>query len=218
MNDVQALIQARMSSVRLPGKMLAPLKDLPVIDRVIAIAAGVVGISNTIVVTSTDPSDDPLEAYLSSSGVRVFRGDLENVFRRFVDCLTQYPCCNFFRICGDSPFLDGNLLREALRRMEQHPQDIITNVFPRTFPKGQSVELIDAECFLSIDQDALDDEQREHVTKVFYRQPGAYRIGVIRALNDMSDHPGWCVDTADDLKRLEATAQRPQYKDTIAPL
>ena len=218
MSDVLALIQARMSSSRLPGKVLSLLKGSPVIDHVIAAAAETVGISNTIVVTSIETSDDPLEAHLLSVGVRVFRGDLDNVFDRFINCLKDNPSNYFFRICGDSPFIDVNLLHEALKRMKEHPSDIVTNVFPRTFPKGQSVELIDAKCFMAIDQEKLDVDEREHVTQTFYRHPESYRIGAIRLITDLSGFPSWCVDTLDDLHRIENATQRPEYAEMIAPL
>ena len=201
-----------MSSTRLPGKMLKTLQGLPVIDHVLDAAASAIGRTGTILLTSSESSDDPLVRHVKKKGFAVYRGELDNVFGRFRACLEKHPCDWFFRICGDSPFLDPNLLKTAWKRTNAAGQtDIITNVFPKTFPPGQSVELINAKTFLGVDTEKLDDEQREHVTTLFYRHPEIYRIRSLRAEHAYPIEPGFTIDTPEDLARLERHQGRPRF-------
>ena len=96
----------------------------------------------TILATSTDTADDPLAIYGSQLGIKVFRGSREDVMQRFSDVLSQYNCDAFFRVCGDSPLLQPFLFEEALKIYTLDNFDLVTNVFPRSFPSGMSVELI----------------------------------------------------------------------------
>src|ERR1700690_261368 len=96
--DIKVFIQARMSSSRFPGKVLAPVNGKPMIARVIRCVAGSFGSDSIVVATSDETSDDPLASYIESLDVKVFRGPLENVFERFRLCLNTNPCDWFFRI------------------------------------------------------------------------------------------------------------------------
>ena len=206
-------MQARMSSSRLPGKMLKILHGRPIVDHVLEAATAAVGHDQTVLLTSSDPSDDPLAAHVAGIGYKVFRGDLLNVFGRFRSCLEEHSCLWFFRICGDSPFLSPSLLEEALQRAKLSSEcDIITNVFPRTFPTGQSVELVNSNTFLGIDDLKLNDEEKEHVTPVYYKNPTQYKIEVLRAKNPYPVSPGFAVDTLEDLDRLERHQGRPRFR------
>ena len=104
--DVRFFVQARMSSTRFPGKVLAPLHGRPLKDHVLARVSQAVPLDMITVATSTDESDDPLVAYIAQSGVSVFRGALEEVVVRFQQCLDQFPCKWVARVCADSPLWD----------------------------------------------------------------------------------------------------------------
>jgi spore coat polysaccharide biosynthesis protein SpsF len=197
-----AFVQARMSSARFPGKILAPFDGRPLIASVIDRVRSGVGEGRVVLATSTDPTDDPLAAYVASLGVAVFRGGLDDVVGRFQACLKAHPCEWFYRICGDSPLLDPALLSraDALRRDDV---DIVTNIFPRTFAKGQSVELIRARTFAAIDPRTLSAAQREHVTQVYYERPDAFRIVNFVSATPPAE-PNMAVDTVDDLRRLSS--------------
>src|SRR5262245_9527355 len=113
--QVRIFVQARMSSARFPGKMLAAFRGRPLIASVIdGIAGG--GLQEQIVLlTSTDVSDDPLADFVAGNcDVPVFRGDLVNVLARFQAGLKAYPCDWFVRISGDSPLMDGKLIRRMM--------------------------------------------------------------------------------------------------------
>jgi spore coat polysaccharide biosynthesis protein SpsF len=208
---VRAFLQARMSSRRFPGKVLAPLGGRPLIAHLIAHVARVLPLSQVTVLTSTEPSDDPLAWYIQELGVAVYRGALQNVAARFQSCLSVYPCTWFFRLCADSPLLDSTLLASFLPYGERKDLDLVTNVYPRTFPKGQSIELINAATFTALDARALSPEEQEHVTAVFYNRPHAFRLVNVSSHDPRQAGTSLAVDTLEDLHRLEATFATPCY-------
>src|SRR6202012_4429797 len=126
--NYRILIQARMSSVRFPGKMLAPFRGRPLIAEVLECFRAHDLQSRVVVLTSLDPTDDPLADFVSARcGVPVFRGDLHNVVARFQSALGEYPCDWFVRISGDSPLIDASLVR-AMMRFSDSGCDVVSNV------------------------------------------------------------------------------------------
>lgn len=195
-------IQARMSSARYPGKVLAPLNGVPLIKHIVEKVKHVNNKNEIVVLTSDDISDDPLVAYLQSIGCLFFRGSLGNVFKRFQDCLREYPCDYFVRLCADSPFLDPELVDIHLDYTNHLEYDLISNVFGRKFPKGQSVEVASSEIFLEIDDNILTEQEREHVMPYFYSRKENYRTFFLDTIEDLR-HMNMCVDVLEDLKKLE---------------
>jgi spore coat polysaccharide biosynthesis protein SpsF len=192
-----------MSSERFPGKVLAPFRGAPVILHVVRRVTEALPAVPVVVATSVETSDDPLVAYLAILGIPVFRGPLDDVFQRFRLCVAEHPCEWILRVSADSPLLDGRVLAAVARHADRPGVDLVTTVFPRTFPSGHNAELIRVATFLALDPGALTDSDREHVTGVYYRHPR--RFGIV---NVASGDPGLasrrlCVDTVDDLRRLE---------------
>lgn len=199
----RAFIQARMSSARFPGKVLAPFHGRPMIAHVIAQVARVIPSERIVVATSGEQSDDPLACYVREIGISVFRGNLDNVVERFRLCLREHPCTWFFRISADSPLLDTGLLQTMLGYSARSAVDLVTNVFPRTFPKGRSVEMIYSPTFAGFDLGRLTVDEREHVTKVYYNHPDEFKIVNIESEDRSLAMADLAVDTVDDLQRLE---------------
>lgn len=198
---IRAFVQARMSSTRFPGKVLAPFRGTPIVAHVVRAAAAAVGSDAVLVLTSTEESDDPLAAYLEQVGVSCFRGPLDDVFERFRLAARAYPCDWVVRLCADSPLLDPALVREVVA-VAGDGVDIVTTVFPsRTVPKGNAVELVRSAVLLAVDIDDLDDRDREHVFPYFYRHADAYAIRSVEPRSAVM--PDAVVDTVDDLLRLE---------------
>jgi spore coat polysaccharide biosynthesis protein SpsF (cytidylyltransferase family) len=204
---VRVFIQARMSSQRFPGKVLAPFNGKPLIAQVIGRLTQAIPADAVVVATSVEPTDDPLAAYVRELGIAVFRGPLDNVFRRFQLCVEAYPCTWFFRICADSPLLQGALLPMVLEYSQRSDLDLVTNVFPRTFPKGQSVEMLRSETFAAIQADLLSAEEQEHVTKYYYNNPDRFRILNLDSGDPKLGQMSYVVDTIEDIQRLEGVAQ-----------
>lgn len=199
---VRAIIQARMSSVRFPGKVLAPISGKPLVDHVLERVQRAVAAEKIVVATSDQPSDDPLAAHVAARGIAVFRGPLEDVFQRFRLCVQEFPCDWFFRICADSPIYNEQLLRSFLMHTRANV-DLVTNVFPRTFPKGHSVELLRTESFVLLDSGKFDANEKEHVTKFYYNHPDRFTIVNVESGNPDLSSLNYCIDTLEDLRRLE---------------
>jgi spore coat polysaccharide biosynthesis protein SpsF len=197
------MVQARMSSSRFPGKVLAPLGGQPLIAHVFSRICEAVPKERVVLVTSEDASDDPLVAYVGGAlGMAVFRGSLEDVAGRFRACLRVHPCEWFVRICGDSPAIDPGLLGWMLDRVSDD-LDLLTNVAERTFPPGQSVEIVRVRTFLRWITDELTPEEREHVTLHFYRNSELYRIRNVSSADASLSARRMVVDTLEDLRTLE---------------
>ena len=210
--SVNVFIQARMSSARFPGKVLAPLHGEPLVLHLIERVRQVRGIDRVVVLTSTEPSDLPLASYLEKIGCAVFRGDLENVFLRFQSALEQYPCDYFVRLSADSPLMNVDLLSDMISYAQSGDYDFISNVQSKMFPKGQSVEIVNSDLFLSIDADALTSAQQEHVMPYFY-EADINKLFIDNVMNQRDINT--CVDTIEDLRAIESGAISFDYQGTV---
>jgi spore coat polysaccharide biosynthesis protein SpsF len=211
-------IQARMSSARFPGKMLAPLHGRPLIAQVLDRFRKFDLHSQAVVLTSLDQSDDPLADFVANRClVPVFRGDLDNVVARFQSALAQYPCEWFVRISGDSPLIDASLVRAMIGFCDAD-HDVVSNIVRRTFPPGQSVECVRSDVFRALNSGDLTPGQREHVTSVCYDRPGDWRLRSV-----ICRDPHWAgvrmvVDSLDDLRLLETGLAQPASFGDLAKL
>ena len=200
---VKAFIQGRMSSQRFPGKVLAPFRGKPVIVHVVDAVSEALSPQNVTVVTSTDTSDDPLAVYLQTQDVAVFRGALDNVLGRFCAALEVHPCDWVVRVCADSPLMAPSVIAQVAARAEGRA-NLVTNVFPRTFPSGQSVEMVRSSTLAELNADELDAYEREHVTAHFYQHPDRFRIENVTSPAGDQSAINLAIDTVEDLQRLEA--------------
>jgi spore coat polysaccharide biosynthesis protein SpsF (cytidylyltransferase family) len=203
---IVGIIQARSSSVRCPGKMLRPLHGRPMIDWVMDAArrAAAAGALNAVAVaTSDDASDDALAAHVAALGVPVHRGPLDDVARRMLEAAIVLKCDAFVRINGDSPLLDSGLIKRAVELYRNNGHDLVTNVAVRSFPKGQSVEVISRAAMQKAVAQMASADEREHVTQYFYRNSDRFRIKSFRADEPMP-HLQMSVDTSEDFARCEA--------------
>lgn len=202
--DAVAVIQARMTSTRLPGKVLRALGGRAVLDHVIDRAGG---FSDQVVVcTSTDRSDDPIEAHCASRAVVCIRGSLENVFDRFRTSLSDERVMNstwFFRVTADNPLLSVSLGLELLDRARDG--DAYLSWRHEQLACGTASELVHRETFMNIDPDVLDGPAREHVTLHLYEHADQYRA------HRLQPPPAYArpelrltLDYPEDLRMLEA--------------
>jgi spore coat polysaccharide biosynthesis protein SpsF len=182
------IIQARMSSSRLPGKVLLPMGDGLVLDQVIKRAAP---FSDQVVVcTSTDPSDQPIEEFCEQRGVVCVRGPLDDVFERYQMALADPRVCSsdwFARVTGDCPLLSTDLARHLIENIGA--SDDYVCVHHDGLPRGLTAEFINSETFLQIDQGLLDGPDREHVTLHLYEHRERYECCFIEPPLQLR-HPG----------------------------
>lgn len=164
-------IQARMSSHRLPGKILMKLGDRPSLAYLVESLTHAETLDGTIIATSTEPSDDPTVAFAEERSIPCYRGSLTNVAQRLLEAGEAARADAIVRVSGDSPLLDPRLVDEAVRLFRRQPADVVTNVRPRTFPKGQSVEVVALPALRTALLKMSTGSEREHVTPYFYAHP-----------------------------------------------
>lgn len=191
-----------MSSTRLPGKVLRPIAGKPTLTYLIERLERVPSADAVIIATSTDPSDDAIEEHCRRLGARCHRGPLENVAARFAEVAERFELDAFARITGDSPVIDWRVVDRAISIFRAGDPDLVTNVFPSTFPSGQSVEVARAAVFLEAFEKMEDPYEQEHVTPYFYRHPDEFKIVNFTAAEDEGSLD-MSLDTLDDAKMLE---------------
>jgi len=195
------IIQARMSSRRLPGKVLMKIQGKTLIERVIERVSRSKYVTKIIVATSKHNTDMPLRKLCFKKKIECYAGSLPNVAYRFYEILKKFNSKSFLRINADSPFIDPTLIDKCLLRFNNTNSDIVTNVFPRTFPKGQSVEIVKSSVFKKNLPKIKRRDYLEHITKFFYENKNKFKIYTI--VNDENYSKfNMCVDTANDIKHV----------------
>jgi len=204
--EIRAFIYARMSSERLPGKVLKAIGDHSILGIIIQKLKDT-GIA-PILLTSEHESDAELERWSSSEDVPCFRGDLDNVADRTARCLDEYPCDYFYRVNGDSPFLQTFLYHQARELALNGDYDLISNILKRTYPYGIAVELIQSKTYLSkiVEFDSFD---REHITNYFYRNMDGFRYASLENQVNLADYR-FTIDTREDLLHFRQLAEGDQ--------
>ena len=204
---IGAIIQARTSSRRLPGKVLATLAGKPMLEHLIAGLRQASELDLLVLATSAEQGDDPIAAFAGRLGLPCHRGPLADVAGRFREAAGEHGLDGFVRVNGDSPLLDYRLVDRAVSMFRSGEFDLVTNVLPRTFPTGQSVEVLDARFFAALYELLEDPQDLENVTPYIYRHRDRYRVGTFES--DPA-YPGvrMAVDTEDDLARVESMLDR----------
>lgn len=189
------IIQARMGSERLPGKVLLPLGDTTIIGSVIR---GCKDSGELIVVAIPDtPENDILEQEILSHDVEVFRGSEDDVLDRFFQCALIYEPHHIIRITADCPLISNEIIR--LVNKAGYLTDYTSNVLNRTFPKGLDCEYFSYEMLARAHKKAVDPYDREHVTPWIKRT--AKSVGELRLEVDLS-YINLSVDTMEDYRRI----------------
>jgi spore coat polysaccharide biosynthesis protein SpsF (cytidylyltransferase family) len=203
---IGAVVQARTGSTRLPGKVLRSLRGQPLLVYVLERLERARRLDALVVATSTAAVDDAVAELCAAHGVACFRGPLDDVAARFVGAAAAHGLDAIVRVSGDSPLLDQALVDRGVE-LYGDDVDLVTNVSPRTFPPGQSVEVVRTEALRAACAEMAEAEDREHVTRHLYAHPGRFRI---RSFAAARDYGGLrlVVDTGEDFERVEAILGR----------
>lgn len=199
-----AILQARMSSSRLPGKVLKPLAGRPMVERQIERLRRCATLDRLVVATSDDPSDDVLAAFLAEIGIETFRGPLHDVLGRYVGAIQTLDISGqVVRLTADCPLADPGVIDDCVRMQAELEVDYCSNGRRRTYPRGLDVEVFEAEGLLLAGREATDPYDREHVTPFLYRYPErGFSQGEL--VQDRDESPlRWTVDTPEDFAFVE---------------
>lgn len=197
---IHAFIYCRLNSSRLPGKVLFTIGQRTILQICVDKVKAVPGVV-PVVLTSDRKTDDPIAEACASMGVACFRGDLDNLVQRTLDCLEQFPCDGFFRLNADSPFFQPSLYAQAQEVFQSGKYDLVTNILQRSYPYGIAVELLRSNILKEHFTHFVNDDF-EHLTKYFYREKHLIRIFNIQNEADWSGFR-FVLDTTEDWNRLQ---------------
>ena len=195
------LIQARLSSSRLPRKVLLEVYKKPLIKYLVSRLNGITH-DKICIATSDQLVDDDIDGFCKENNISCFRGSLEDVAKRMLDAAKHYSADAFVRINGDSPLIDPAIIQQAIKIYQNGNYDLVTNIFPRSFPIGQSVDVIRTKTFEYVYEKMSSSSHFEHVTKFYYDYPDEYQIRNFSNKRDLSKYR-LVVDTPEDLERIK---------------
>jgi spore coat polysaccharide biosynthesis protein SpsF len=219
---VNVVIQARLSSTRLPGKILRSLGERSVLNWVIRAAKHVPAFDEVIVATSEAEDDDLVANEATRAGVTVVRGPLDDVLSRYELAAQQHPCDAVVRLTADCPLHDPALLAQVVGLWRADPDlHYVSNTLVRRLPRGFDVELVRRDVLAEQYRNATG-AHREHVTSAIHTQPELYRCAGVVAGQDNSDLRV-TLDTAEDAALLEAVVAElgdglPRWREVVALL
>ena len=194
-----AIVQARTSSSRLPGKVLRPLAGVPMVLRQLERIGRAETVEGIVIATSEDPSDDELAALLSDSGYDYIRGSLDDVLARYLQAIDEYHPDVVVRLTADCPMISSRVIDLVVERFHASDADYVSNTMVPTYPDGLDVEVVSATTLQVVGRESAEPAEREHVTLGVYRQPERFTIENVKdpTGRDHSDLR-WTVDTAED--------------------
>lgn len=194
---ILAILQARMSSSRLPGKVLKPILDKPILAYEMERIKQSKKIDKLVLATSLNTDDDSLEELAKDLGIDCFRGDLNNVLKRFYDCATLYNADIVVRLTGDCPVIDPQIIDEVIELHIDSQSDFTSNTLYRTFPDGLDVEVLSYDTLNTVYKNVSLKEDLEHVTKYIYTNKEKFKLQNLQNEIDYS-YIRWTLDTIDD--------------------
>ena len=199
---ILAILQARMSSNRLPGKVLRPILGRPMLSWQIERIRRSKTIGKLVVATSREASDDPIQAFCYETGVLCYRGELHDVLARFHGAAETFgPAEHIVRLTGDCPLIDWTVVDAAVDLQRQAGSDITGNGIKRTYPDGLDVEVVASPALDRAHHEATESSHREHVTQYIYQHPERFRLAHLTQTPDLG-LLRWTVDTPADFEMV----------------
>jgi spore coat polysaccharide biosynthesis protein SpsF len=194
------IIQARMTSSRLPGKVLRQILGRPMLSFQIERLRRAHGFDRLVVATTTNRSDDVIAAFCRAEGLDCFRGSEHDVLARYYEAALESAASVIVRVTSDCPLLDPDVVETVISRFRGFDGcDYASNMLEPTFPYGMAVEVMSFAALSQAHSHARDPVEREHVTPYIYRRPSQFRIASVEMSPNRSEHR-WTVDTPEDFE------------------
>jgi spore coat polysaccharide biosynthesis protein SpsF len=207
MPDVNlVVVQARMKSTRLPGKILLDLAGRPLLARMLERLRQATKPDVVVIATTTDPADDAIADLCRSEKWECFRGHPTDLLDRHLQCARAYGATVVAKVPSDVPVVDAGLVDEVFALFETGAYDYVSNIHPATFPDGLDCEICSLETLELAGREATRDFEREHTTPFLWDNPDRFRIGNV-ATHDGVDYSlthRWTIDYEEDYRFLQA--------------
>lgn len=203
------IIQARMGSSRLPGKILKPLGNTTILDHVVSRCKQIKQVDQVVVATSDLPADDQVEQWCKQNNVLYFRGSETDVLSRYYHCAQIYHPDYIVRVTADCPFVDYHLADKLINKIKQDKVDYIK--VEGDLARGLIVEVFSSQAIDYIFKNGHEERHREHVTYFAYEYPNLFKSSTYQA-PDYLLHPELriTVDTTDDYQMIKQIAEHTQ--------
>jgi spore coat polysaccharide biosynthesis protein SpsF len=202
-----AIVQARMGSTRLPGKVLLDVAGQTMLARVVRRVQPARTLSGVVVATARGPAEEPIVRECAAQGVDVFRGDEGDVLDRFYQAARAHQAEAVVRITADCPLIDPGLIDLVVGAFLEARPDYASNVLQRTWPRGLDTEVVALPALERAWREAAQPYERSHVTPYLYQNPDLFRLLSVTHPRDYSGYR-WTVDTAEDLAFVRAVYER----------
>lgn len=213
------IVQARMSSTRLPGKVLMDIEGQPMLLRQLRRLRTGLEIPKLVVATSIDPSDDPIDQLCEVSGFDCFRGPLNDVMLRFIRCGQEYDIDYIIRVGGDDPLIDPQCCNHLMELHTREPYDFVYSSNREGWPYGCAAELIVRNVLERIHAKTRESIYLEHTIPYFFDYPGEFTILKVKAPAEIN-RPDYyfTVDYPEDLELIREIFRRLKKEGDYFPL
>jgi spore coat polysaccharide biosynthesis protein SpsF len=200
---VVAIIQARMNSTRLPGKILYTVLDKALLTYQIERVKRARLIDEIIVATTTNEGDEPIVELCRELGLSYYRGSELDVLSRYYEAATAIGASIIVRLTSDCPVIDPYTVDRVIAHYIFHSKEVdyVSNVLKRSYPRGMDTEVFSIEALRIAHHETTLQHDREHVTPYMYNHPERFRLESIRYASNQSHHR-WTVDTLEDFQLI----------------
>lgn len=219
--NIIVIIQARMTSSRLPGKVLKPILGKPMLAYLLERVSRCQTMTQVVVATSNQPEDDVIEMFCLDNNVDCFRGDLHDVLDRYYQAAIKYQADHVVRVTADCPLIDPTVMDEIIECHLLGQYDYTSNAIEPCYPDGLDVEVIKFDVLKQAWQKATMNSEREHVTQYILQNDGIYKIKSFLCPDDLS-HIRLTVDEPEDFmlinkifEELYPSTPTFSYKDVL---
>lgn len=211
---VVAIIQARMGSARLPGKVLKKVLDKPLLQYLIERVRQSNLIDNIVVATTTSDVDEPIVELCKKMSIPYYRGSETDVLSRYYEAAMQIKADVIVRLTSDCPILDPKVMDTVIAFFlsNHHSYHYVSNTLQRSFPRGMDTEVLSLAALKEANQAAKSNSEREHVTAYIVNHPDKYKTANILYKENQSQHR-WTVDTAEDYLLIRKIIETLHVKD-----
>jgi spore coat polysaccharide biosynthesis protein SpsF len=203
---IVTIVQARMGSSRLPGKVMLDLGGATVLARVMQRLERTKLAGELVVATTLDAADDQIVTECKRIGVKVFRGEEKDVLDRYYRAAQHFSAEAVVRITSDCPLIEPEITDKTIRAFVDRGPDYASNALQRTYPRGLDTEVFTFETLARTWRLAQKGYQRSHVTSYIYENPDQFKLLSVTGETDYS-WQRWTVDTQDDLDFIRAIYQ-----------
>ena len=201
---IVAIVEARMTSSRLPGKVLLEVLDVPMLGRLINRLKQIPLLREIVIATTTNPEDDEICKTASEFGVNFYRGSENDVMSRVLEAGLATNADVIVEITGDCPIIDTEIITEVVQKYLEGNYDYVSNSNVRSYPDGMDVQVFSIETLVNSSQSTTDKLHREHVTLHIRQNPERYRLLDLVAKREFHfPELGLTLDTPEDFRLIE---------------